>query len=220
MLPRSPGSNTLDHILNRFGNIGMCTAFQPILELFLGPLLWSWRSDERSEVLFAREVLTHLSARAWMLLMSSRITPRFIFYAISYKIIRIPHFSLIITTFFNPGRSFNFYINIEQFFLTLFQISRYHRHRTSDIRSRSTLRNHKVVYLHSPFLTGFGSSFRANHNNIATVLASATSQSSLTIPADAMAAIAKLGTGGANATTLSARWHRSHLGMYCSWASQ
>jgi hypothetical protein len=40
--------------------------------------------------------------------------------------------------------------------------------------------------------------------NIATVLAGATSQSSLTIPADAMAAIAKLGTGGATASTLSA----------------
>jgi len=40
--------------------------------------------------------------------------------------------------------------------------------------------------------------------NIATVLAGATSQSSLTIPADAMAAIAKLGIGGATASTLSA----------------
>ena len=40
--------------------------------------------------------------------------------------------------------------------------------------------------------------------NIATVLAGATSQSSLTIPAAAMAAIAKLGTGGATASTLSA----------------
>lgn len=40
--------------------------------------------------------------------------------------------------------------------------------------------------------------------NIATVLAGATSQSSLTIPADAMAAIAKLGTGGVNASTLTA----------------
>ncbi|CZR51901.1 uncharacterized protein PAC_01778 [Phialocephala subalpina] len=40
--------------------------------------------------------------------------------------------------------------------------------------------------------------------NIATVLAGATSQSSLTIPAAAMAAIAKLGTGGANASTLTA----------------
>jgi hypothetical protein len=40
--------------------------------------------------------------------------------------------------------------------------------------------------------------------NIATVLAGATSQSSLTIPAAAMAAIAKLGTGGVNASTLSA----------------
>lgn len=39
--------------------------------------------------------------------------------------------------------------------------------------------------------------------NIATVLAGATSQSSLTIPADAMSAIAKLGTGGVNAATLS-----------------
>jgi hypothetical protein len=39
--------------------------------------------------------------------------------------------------------------------------------------------------------------------NIATVLAGATSQSSLTIPADAMAAIAKLGTGGVNAASLS-----------------
>jgi hypothetical protein len=40
--------------------------------------------------------------------------------------------------------------------------------------------------------------------NIATVLAVATSHSSLTIPADAMVAIAKLGTGGATASTLSA----------------
>ncbi|TVY23409.1 hypothetical protein LHYA1_G007368 [Lachnellula hyalina] len=40
--------------------------------------------------------------------------------------------------------------------------------------------------------------------NIATVLAGATSQSTLTIPADAMAAIAKLGTGGSTASTLSA----------------
>lgn len=40
--------------------------------------------------------------------------------------------------------------------------------------------------------------------NIATVLAGATSQSSLTIPADARAAIAKLGTGGVNASTLTA----------------
>src|SRR5690349_7235752 len=40
--------------------------------------------------------------------------------------------------------------------------------------------------------------------NIATVLAGATSQSSLTLPAAAMAAIAKLGTGGVNAATLSA----------------
>jgi len=40
--------------------------------------------------------------------------------------------------------------------------------------------------------------------NIATVLAGATSQSSLTIPAAAMAAIAKLGTGGATASSLSA----------------
>ncbi|KAH8684654.1 hypothetical protein BGZ60DRAFT_170252 [Tricladium varicosporioides] len=40
--------------------------------------------------------------------------------------------------------------------------------------------------------------------NIATVLAGVTSQSSLTIPAAAMAAIAKLGTGGVNAATLSA----------------
>jgi hypothetical protein len=40
--------------------------------------------------------------------------------------------------------------------------------------------------------------------NIATVLAGATSRSSLTIPATAMAAIAKLSTGGATASTLSA----------------
>lgn len=40
--------------------------------------------------------------------------------------------------------------------------------------------------------------------NIATVLAGATAQSSLTIPADAMSAIAKLGTGGASAASLSA----------------
>ncbi|RDW75094.1 hypothetical protein BP6252_06236 [Coleophoma cylindrospora] len=40
--------------------------------------------------------------------------------------------------------------------------------------------------------------------NIATVLAGAKSQSTLTIPAAAMAAIAKLGTGGATASTLSA----------------
>jgi hypothetical protein len=40
--------------------------------------------------------------------------------------------------------------------------------------------------------------------NIATVLAGVTAPSTLTIPADAMAAIAKLGTGGANASTLSA----------------
>lgn len=96
----------------------------------------------------------------------SRITPQFIFYAISYKIIWIPDFSLIITTFFDAGRSFNFCINIEQlFFVTLFQISRYHRQQTSDTRSRSTLRNHEVVYLHhSSFFTGFSSSFRAKHN--------------------------------------------------------
>lgn len=40
--------------------------------------------------------------------------------------------------------------------------------------------------------------------NIATVLAGATSQSSLTVPADALAAIKKLGTGGATASSLSA----------------
>jgi len=40
--------------------------------------------------------------------------------------------------------------------------------------------------------------------NIATVLAGVTAPSTLTIPADAMAAIAKLGTGGVNASTLSA----------------
>lgn len=39
--------------------------------------------------------------------------------------------------------------------------------------------------------------------NIATVLAGVTSQSSLTISADALAAIAKLGTGGVNAASLS-----------------
>ncbi|KAM3079557.1 hypothetical protein ACMFMG_005972 [Clarireedia jacksonii] len=39
--------------------------------------------------------------------------------------------------------------------------------------------------------------------NIATVLAGAKSQSSLTIPAAAMAAISKLGTGGANAAKLT-----------------
>ena len=40
--------------------------------------------------------------------------------------------------------------------------------------------------------------------NIASVLAGANSQSSLTVPADAMAAMVKLGTGGVNAATLSA----------------
>src|SRR5689334_4870079 len=40
--------------------------------------------------------------------------------------------------------------------------------------------------------------------NIATVLAGVTSPSSLTIPADALAAIQKLGTGGATASSLSA----------------
>jgi len=40
--------------------------------------------------------------------------------------------------------------------------------------------------------------------NIATVLAGVATQSSLTISAPAMAAIAKLGTGGATASTLSA----------------
>lgn len=39
--------------------------------------------------------------------------------------------------------------------------------------------------------------------NIATVLAGVTGPSALTIPADAMAAIAKLGTGGANAAALT-----------------
>jgi hypothetical protein len=40
--------------------------------------------------------------------------------------------------------------------------------------------------------------------NIATVLAGAKSQSTLTVPASAMSAIVKLGTGGADAATLSA----------------
>ncbi|KAB8293929.1 hypothetical protein EYC80_009402 [Monilinia laxa] len=40
--------------------------------------------------------------------------------------------------------------------------------------------------------------------NVATVLAGVTAPSSLTIPTDAMAAISKLGTGGANAATLIA----------------
>jgi hypothetical protein len=40
--------------------------------------------------------------------------------------------------------------------------------------------------------------------NIATVLAGAKSQSTLTVPASAMSAIAKLGTGGADAASLSA----------------
>jgi hypothetical protein len=40
--------------------------------------------------------------------------------------------------------------------------------------------------------------------NIATVLAGVTAPSTLTISAEAMAAIVKLGTGGANAATLSA----------------
>jgi hypothetical protein len=40
--------------------------------------------------------------------------------------------------------------------------------------------------------------------NITTILAGATSQCSLTIPAAALAAIARLGTGGATASTLSA----------------
>ena len=40
--------------------------------------------------------------------------------------------------------------------------------------------------------------------NIATVLATVKSQSTLTIPAAAMAAISKLGTGGATASSLSA----------------
>jgi hypothetical protein len=43
-----------------------------------------------------------------------------------------------------------------------------------------------------------------NTTDIATVLAGATSQSSLTIPPSAMVAIAKHGTGGATASTLSA----------------
>lgn len=40
--------------------------------------------------------------------------------------------------------------------------------------------------------------------NIATVLAGAKAQSVLTVPADAQTAISKLGTGGANASKLSA----------------
>jgi hypothetical protein len=40
--------------------------------------------------------------------------------------------------------------------------------------------------------------------NIATVLATVSAPSALTIPANAMAAIAKLGTGGANAASLTA----------------
>ncbi|PQE05218.1 Acetamidase protein [Rutstroemia sp. NJR-2017a BBW] len=53
-------------------------------------------------------------------------------------------------------------------------------------------------------IIGSASASVLSTTNIATVLAGAKSQSSLTIPAAAMAAISKLGTGGANAATLSA----------------
>lgn len=52
-------------------------------------------------------------------------------------------------------------------------------------------------------LLSLGTASVLSTTNIATVLAGATSQSSLTVPADAMAAISKLGTGGANASTLT-----------------
>ncbi|RDL37335.1 Uncharacterized protein BP5553_04768 [Venustampulla echinocandica] len=64
------------------------------------------------------------------------------------------------------------------------------------------------MYSYTPFLLlcVFASAQASvlSTTNIATVLAGAKSQSSLTIPAAAMAAIAKLGTGGANASKLSA----------------
>jgi hypothetical protein len=53
-------------------------------------------------------------------------------------------------------------------------------------------------------IIGSASASVLSTTNIATVLAGAKSQSSLTIPAAAMAAISKLGTGGANAATLTA----------------
>lgn len=51
---------------------------------------------------------------------------------------------------------------------------------------------------------GVASASVLSTTNIATVLAGVTAPSSLAIPADAMAAIAKLGTGGANAASLTA----------------
>ncbi|TGO16686.1 hypothetical protein BTUL_0025g00410 [Botrytis tulipae] len=53
-------------------------------------------------------------------------------------------------------------------------------------------------------ILGMTSASVLSTTNVATVLAGVTAPSSLTIPADAMAAITKLGTGGANATSLTA----------------
>jgi hypothetical protein len=95
-------------------------------------------------------------------------------------------FILFLVLSLSAGRSFN---SFPTDFTTFFQ-------------QLATMKCYSAIFIVSLLASAQASVLSTT--NIATVLAGATSQSSLTIPAAAMAAIAKLGTGGATASSLSA----------------